>query len=238
MDRSSAYAIGHFLGSLAPLAIGIAVSLYLRKKRGEDKLPGWPIIIGLVLTILSCAGATSSRAAAAALVSASAAEATLLHGVLTDCTNPDKPVLRMLPGEDARIAGDTYAPLSQRDATLARWSADQLIGASPPKTAAVHVVYFSGTETSGEQWRKAGTWPISEIRRLARDCSSAAAQSLGQRDGTTFAFVDVACPRADTPWERMRIGIGIARGEVSTLCVNVGDPAAVQFTPETKQERG
>jgi hypothetical protein len=63
MDRSSSYAIGQFLGHLAPLAIGIAVSLYLRKKRGEDKLPNWPIIIGLVVTILSCVAQPSSKAA-------------------------------------------------------------------------------------------------------------------------------------------------------------------------------
>jgi len=63
--RDTAYSLGHFLGSLAPLAIGIAVSFWLRKRRGGDKLPGWPIIVGLVLTILSCTGATRSQAATA-----------------------------------------------------------------------------------------------------------------------------------------------------------------------------
>ena len=61
--RDTAYALGYFLGRLAPLGIGIGVSFYLRKKREQDNLPGWPIIIGLVLTVLSCVGATNPNSA-------------------------------------------------------------------------------------------------------------------------------------------------------------------------------
>ena len=52
--HSAGYQAGQFVGYFIPLAIGVAVSLYLRKKRGGDKVPGWPIAIGLALSLLSC----------------------------------------------------------------------------------------------------------------------------------------------------------------------------------------
>ncbi|HEX8526250.1 hypothetical protein [Allosphingosinicella sp.] len=59
MDNNSAYQLGVFIGGLAPLAIGVAVSFHLRRKREQDHLPGWPIAIGAILTFVGCFGRTA-----------------------------------------------------------------------------------------------------------------------------------------------------------------------------------
>ena len=59
--ESAGYAVGQMIGYSLPLLIGIGASFYLRKRRGSQKLPAWPIIIGLVLTVLACTSASRAQ---------------------------------------------------------------------------------------------------------------------------------------------------------------------------------
>jgi len=165
--------------------------------------------------------------AALSFAGSASAKDIFVQGVMTDCSNPNQPSAHPLPGENAKAAGENYVPISNEDSALALSVADQIFGQIPGKISEVNVIYLYGTTASHEQWRKQGVWPVKDLRANVGSCTVAPAQSLGKRGGTSFAYVDVVCAHAKDPWSKMRLAVAMADSEVSTICLNVGDPASL-----------
>ncbi|MGV3478437.1 MAG: hypothetical protein ACO1O3_00695 [Sphingobium sp.] len=173
------------------------------------------------------------------IAGATSAHAAFVHAVHTDCPAPGTPVLHPLPGKDAEVAGRRYAPISDEALARARTIAEGLLGPVQGDIGQVNAVYYHGTIASGEQWRDMGTWPVNDLRALARDCTVSPARSLGRRGDETFAFVDVACASAQDPWASLRVGVAMKGAALSTLCLNVGEPAVLQLgKPEARKPEG
>lgn len=166
---------------------------------------------------------------AATIAGATAAQAAFVHAVHTDCPAPGAPVLHPLPGKDADAMGRQYAPLSDEELARARAVAEGLFGPVQGDIAQVNAIYHHGTNAAGQQWRKMGTWPVNDLRALARDCAVSPARSLGRRDDEAFAFVDISCAGAKDPWTSLRVGVAMKGAALATLCLNVGDPATLHF---------